>query len=122
MLSVPGAQTVGGYSFFGDSYVYVIFWEDTDMYCAKASVGVLSQVCAPSLPSNARRNWGQMQRGVGWVYLYALVDKNRSKTIWVNYVHCKTGSWSYELQTVPGVSLKLAAIWRPWLNSINVEC
>ena len=54
MLSVPGAQTVRGYSFFGDSYVYIIFDEDTDLYWARSRVlEYLSQV-TPSLPSNAK--------------------------------------------------------------------
>ena len=54
MLSVPGAITVRGYSFFGDSFVYVIFDEDTDLYWARSRVlEYLSQV-APSLPATAR--------------------------------------------------------------------
>ena len=75
MLSVPGAVTVRGYSFFGDSYVYVIFDEDTDLYWARSRVlEYLSQV-APSLPAAARPQLGPDATGVGWVYLYALVDR-----------------------------------------------
>jgi len=75
MLSVPGAVTVRGYSFFGDSFVYVIFDEDTDLYWARSRVlEYLSQV-APSLPASARPQLGPDATGVGWVYLYALVDK-----------------------------------------------
>ena len=75
MLSVPGAQTVRGYSFFGDSYVYVIFDENTDMYWARSRVlEYLSQV-APNLPEQARPQLGPDATGVGWVYLYALVDR-----------------------------------------------
>ena len=63
MLSVPGAQTVRGFSFFGDSYVYVIFDDDTDLYWARARVlEYLSQV-APSLPTQAKPQLGQMPRG-----------------------------------------------------------
>ena len=67
MLSVPGAVTVRGYSFFGDSYVYVIFDEDTDAYWARSRVlEYLSQV-APTLPANARPQLGPDATGVGWV-------------------------------------------------------
>ena len=66
MLSVPGAVTVRGYSFFGDSYVYVIFDEDTDLYWARSRVlEYLSQV-APSLPNNAKPQLGPDATGVGW--------------------------------------------------------
>ena len=74
MLSVPRASTVRGYSFFGDSYVYVIFEEGTDIYWARSRVlEYLSQV-APSLPSGARPQLGPDATGVGWVYIYALTD------------------------------------------------
>ncbi|MCK5866477.1 MAG: efflux RND transporter permease subunit, partial [Marinobacter adhaerens] len=81
MLSVPGAKTVRGYSFFGDSYVYVIFDEDTDMYWARSRVlEYLSQV-APSLPDSARPQLGPDATGVGWVYLYALVDRTGNQDL-----------------------------------------
>ncbi len=76
MLSVPGAATVRGFSFFGDSYVYVIFDEGTDLYWARTRVlEYLSQV-APSLPATARPQLGPDATGVGWVYIYALVDRS----------------------------------------------
>lgn len=103
MLSVPGAVTVRGYSFFGDSYVYIIFDEETDLYWARSRVlEYLSQV-APSLPENARPQLGPDATGVGWVYLYALVDKtNRTDLSQLRSLQ----DWflKYELQTVPGVS------------------
>ncbi|ETI60464.1 efflux RND transporter permease subunit [Marinomonas profundimaris] len=103
MLSVPGAQTVRGYSFFGDSYVYVIFDEDTDMYWARSRVlEYLSQV-APSLPSNARAQLGPDATGVGWVYLYALVDKTGQNDL-SQLRSLQDWFLKYELQTVPGVS------------------
>ena len=77
MLAVPGATTVRGYSFFGDSFVYVLFDDNTDLYWARARVlEYLSQV-APSLPASARPQLGPDATGVGWVYQYALVDRNR---------------------------------------------
>lgn len=76
MLSVPGAQTVRGYSFFGDSFVYVIFKEGTDLYWARSRVlEYLSQVQS-RLPAGAKPALGPDATGVGWVYEYALVDKS----------------------------------------------
>src|SRR5690625_774612 len=75
MLSVPGAKTVRGYSFFNDSFVYVIFEDDTDLYWARSRVlEYLSQV-APTLPPEARPALGPDATGVGWVYQYALIDR-----------------------------------------------
>lgn len=103
MLAVPGAETVRGYSFFGDSYVYIIFNDNTDMYWARSRVlEYLSQVL-PNLPDNAKPTLGPDATGVGWVYSYVLQDKSgkhdlselRSYQDWF---------LKYELQTVNGVS------------------
>ena len=103
MLSVPGAVTVRGYSFFGDSYVYVIFDEETDAYWARSRVlEYLSQV-APTLPANARPQLGPDATGVGWVYLYALVDRTGKHDI-SQLRSLQDWFLKYELQTVPGVS------------------
>ncbi|WP_338353309.1 efflux RND transporter permease subunit [Thalassolituus oleivorans] len=103
MLSVPGAVTVRGYSFFGDSYVYVIFNEKTDLYWARSRVlEYLSQV-APTLPANARPQLGPDATGVGWVYLYALVDRTGQHDI-SQLRSLQDWFLKYELQTVPGVS------------------
>lgn len=103
MLSVPGAVTVRGYSFFGDSYVYVIFDEDTDLYWARSRVlEYLSQV-APTLPVNARPQLGPDATGVGWIYLYALVDRSGRHDI-SQLRALQDWFLKYELQTVPGVS------------------
>ena len=103
MLSVPGAEVVRGYSFFGDSYVYVIFNEDTDLYWARSRVlEYLSQV-APSLPDNAKPQLGPDATGVGWVYLYALVDKSGKHDI-SQLRSLQDWFLKYELQTVSGVS------------------
>nr|WP_299246052.1 efflux RND transporter permease subunit [uncultured Halomonas sp.] len=108
MLSVPGAVTVRGYSFFGDSYVYVIFDEETDPYWARSRVlEYLSQV-APTLPSNARPQLGPDATGVGWVYLYALVDRTGEHDI-SQLRSLQDWFLKFELQTVPGVS-EVAAI------------
>ncbi len=103
MLSVPGAVTVRGYSFFGDSYVYVIFDEDTDPYWARSRVlEYLSQV-APTLPDSARPQLGPDATGVGWVYLYALIDKTGQHDL-SELRSLQDWFLKYELQTVSGVS------------------
>ena len=108
MLSVPGSKTVRGYSFFGDSYVYVIFDDKTDIYWARSRVlEYLSQV-APSLPENARPQLGPDATGVGWVYLYALVDRTGKNDL-SQLRSLQDWFLKYELQTVPGVS-EVAAI------------
>jgi len=103
MLSVPGAKTVRGYSFFGDSFVYIIFDDDTDLYWARSRVlEYLSQV-APNLPENARPQLGPDATGVGWVYLYALVDKTGQHDI-SQLRSLQDWFLKFELQTVSGVS------------------
>ncbi len=75
MLSVPGAKTVRAYSFFGDSFVYVLFEDGTDLYWARSRVlEYLNQIQA-RLPATARSSLGPDATGVGWIYEYALVDK-----------------------------------------------
>ncbi len=103
MLSVPGAVTVRGFSFFGDSFVYVIFDDDTDIYWARSRVlEYLSQVSA-TLPSNAKPQLGPDATGVGWIYLYALIDKTGQHDI-SQLRSIQDWFLKYELQTVPGVS------------------
>ncbi len=76
LLAVPGATTVRGFSFFGDSFVYVVFEDGTDLYWARSRVlEVLSQA-TPRLPPAARASLGPDATGVGWVYQYALVDRS----------------------------------------------
>ncbi|HHH44321.1 MAG TPA: efflux RND transporter permease subunit [Gammaproteobacteria bacterium] len=103
MLSVPGAVAVRGYSFFGDSFVYVIFSDDTDLYWARSRVlEYLSQV-SDQLPAGARPRLGPDATGVGWIYQYALLDRSGKHDL----AELRTlQDWflKYELQTVPGVS------------------
>lgn len=103
MLAVPGATTVRGYSFFGDSFVYVLFDDNTDLYWARARVlEYLSQV-APNLPASARPQLGPDATGVGWVYQYALVDKTGKHDL-SELTSLQNWFLKYELQTVNGVS------------------
>jgi len=103
MLSVPGAQTVRGFSFFGDSFVYVIFDDDTDLYWARSRVlEYLSQV-APNLPEGAKAQLGPDATGVGWVYVYALQDQTGQHDL-SQLRSIQDWFLKYELQTVSGVS------------------
>ena len=103
MLAVPGAETVRGYSFFGDSYVYIIFNDDTDMYWARSRVlEYLSQV-APNLPPSAKPTLGPDATGVGWIYSYVLQDKTGQHDL-AELRSLQDWFLKYELQTVDGVS------------------
>ncbi len=103
MLSVPKATNVRGYSFFGDSYVYVIFEDGTDLYWARSRVlEYLSQV-ASKLPPDARPELGPDATGVGWVYEYALVDRTGEHDL-SQLRSIQDWFLKYELQTVAGVS------------------
>lgn len=103
MLSVPGARTVRGYSFFGDSFVYVLFDEGTDIYWARSRVLEYLNQVQSRLPPTAKPSLGPDATGVGWVFEYALVDRTgrhdlsqlRSLQDW--FVR-------FELKTIPGVA------------------
>ena len=108
MLAVPGAKTVRGYSFFNDSFVYIIFEDGTDLYWARSRVlEYLSQV-APQLPDAAKPALGPDATGVGWVYQYALVDKTGQHNL-ADLRSLQDWFLKYELQTIEGVS-EVAAI------------
>ena len=103
MLSVPGAKVVRGFSFFGDSFVYVLFEDGTDPYWARSRVlESLSQVQS-RLPAQARPALGPDATGVGWIYTYALVD--RSGRMDAGQLRALQ-DWflKYELKTVPDVA------------------
>ncbi len=103
MLSVPGAKTVRGYSFFGDSYVYVIFEDGTDIYWARSRVlEYLNQVTG-QLPSTARPALGPDATGVGWIYEYALIDRSGGHDL-SQLRSIQDWFLKYELQTVEGVA------------------
>jgi Cu(I)/Ag(I) efflux system membrane protein CusA/SilA len=103
MLSVPGARTVRGYSFFGDSFVYIIFEDGTDLYWARSRVLEYLNQVQGRLPPQARSSLGPDATGVGWVFQYALVDRSgrhdlgqlRSLQDWL---------LRFELKSVPGVA------------------
>ena len=76
MLSVPKAVTVRGYSFFGDSYVYIIFEDGTDLYWARSRVLEYLNQVSSQLPDGAKPALGPDATGVGWIFEYALVDRS----------------------------------------------
>jgi Cu(I)/Ag(I) efflux system membrane protein CusA/SilA len=103
LLSVPRATTVRGYSFFGDSYIYVIFEDGTDLYWARSRVLEYLSQAAGQLPANAKPALGPDATGVGWIYEYALVDRSGRRDL-AQLRSLQDWFLKYELQTVPGVS------------------
>ena len=103
LMAVPGATTVRGYSFFGDSFVYVLFEDGTDLYWARSRVLEYLSQAAGRLPAGVTPALGPDATGVGWIYQYALVDRSgrhdlsqlRSLQDWF---------LKFELQAVPGVA------------------
>ena len=103
MLSVPGATAVRGYSFFGDSFVYVLFDDDTDLYWARSRVLEYLNQVATRLPAGAQPTLGPDASGVGWVFEYALVDRTGGHDL-AQLRSIQDWFLRYELQTVPGVA------------------
>ena len=103
MLSVPGARVVRGYSFTGDSFVYVLFDDGTDLYWARSRVlEYLSQVQS-RLPEGAKAALGPDATGVGWIYEYALVDRTGQHDL-AQLRSLQDWFLRFELKTVPGVA------------------
>ena len=103
MLSVPGAKTVRGYSMFGDSFVYILFEDGTDLYWARSRVLEYLNQVQSRLPKEARTALGPDATGVGWIYEYALID--RSHRLDVSQLRALQ-DWflKYELKSVPNVA------------------
>jgi Cu(I)/Ag(I) efflux system membrane protein CusA/SilA len=103
MLSVPGAKVVRGYSFVGDSFVYVLFEDGTDLYWARSRVlEYLSQVQG-KLPAGATASLGPDATGVGWIYEYALIDKTGRHDL-AQLRSIQDWFLRFELKAVPGVA------------------
>ncbi|MFC4764674.1 efflux RND transporter permease subunit [Dyella koreensis] len=115
MLSVPGAKTVRGYSFFGDSYVYVLFDDSTDLYWARSRVlEYLSQV-RDRLPSGVSPALGPDATGLGWIYEYALIDRTGQHDLG-QLRALQDWFLRYQLKTVPDVAevASLGGMERAW--------
>ena len=103
MLSVPGAKTVRGYSFFGDSFIYILFDDKTDAYWARSRVVEYLNQVQSKLPPGATAALGPDATGVGWVYEYALVDRTGANDLGQLRA---LNDWflKLELKTVPDVA------------------
>ncbi len=103
MLAVPSAKVVRGYSFFGLSFVYVIFEDGTDMYWARSRVLEYLNYVSGRLPAGVTPTLGPDATGVGWVYEYALVDRSGRHDL-AELRSIQDWYLRYPLQTVPGVA------------------
>lgn len=103
MLSVPGAKTVRGFSAFGDSYVYVIFEDNTDLYWARSRVLEYLNQVQSKLPKGAVASIGPDATGVGWIFEYALVDKTGKHNL-AELRSLQDWFLKYELKALPNVS------------------
>jgi len=108
MLAVPYAQVVRGYSFFGISFIYIIFEDGTDLYWARSRVIEQLSSIAGQLPDGVNPTLGPDATGVGWIYEYALVDKTGKRDL-SDLRSIQDWYLNFELLTVPGVS-EVAAI------------
>lgn len=103
MLSVPGARVVRGYSFFGDSYVYVLFKDGTDLYWARSRVLEYLNQVQSRLPPGASSALGPDATGVGWIFQYALIDRSGKQDL-SQLRSLQDWFLKFELKTVPGVA------------------
>lgn len=104
LVSTPGARVVRGYSFFGQSLVYVIFEEGTDLYWARSRVQEMLASLGTALPAGVAPKLGPDASGVGWVYEYGLVTDSTNPVD--NRELRRIQDWTVKpaLQTVPGVA------------------
>lgn len=103
MLSVPGAKTVRGFSSFGDSYVYVIFEDGTDLYWARSRVLEYLNQVQGKLPSGVTSELGPDATGVGWIFEYALVDRTGKHDL-AELRSLQDWFLKFELKTIPNVA------------------
>ncbi|WP_454902689.1 efflux RND transporter permease subunit [Variovorax gossypii] len=103
MLSVPGAKTVRGFSFFGDSFVYVLFEDGTDLYWARSRVLEYLNQVQSRLPASAKASLGPDATGVGWVYSYSLLDRSGNHDL-SQLRALQDWFLKYELKTVANVA------------------
>ncbi len=103
MLSVPGAKTVRGFSQFGDSYVYVIFEDGTDLYWARSRVLEYLNQVQGKLPAGVSSEIGPDATGVGWIFEYALVDRSGKHDL-AELRSLQDWFLKFELKTIPNVA------------------
>src|SRR4029077_2666560 len=103
MMSVPGAKVVRGYSFFGDSFVYVLFEDGTDQYWARSRVLEYLNQVQGRLPAAAKPALGPDATGVGWIFEYALVDRGGGHDL-AQLRALQDWFLKYELKALPNVA------------------
>lgn len=103
MLSVPGAKAVRGFSFFGDSFVYVLFEDGTDLYWARSRVLEYLNQVQGRLPASAKASLGPDATGVGWIYQYALIDRTGQHDL-AQLRSLQDWFLKFELKTLPNVA------------------
>ena len=103
MLSVPGAKTVRGFSLFGDSFVYVLFEDGTDLYWARSRVLEYINQVQGRLPVGAKTSLGPDATGVGWIFQYALVDRSGQHDL-SELRALQDWFLKYELKSLPDVA------------------
>ncbi|QFU20615.1 efflux RND transporter permease subunit [Shewanella eurypsychrophilus] len=121
MLAVPGAKTVRGYSFFGDSYVYIIFEDGTDIYWARSRVLEYLNQVGSRLPQGVQPSLGPDASGVGWIFEYALVDRSgnldlsqlKSLQDWYLKLELQSVTGVSEVATVGGMELTYQIVIEP---------
>src|SRR5215468_8031552 len=121
MLSVPGVKAVRGYSFFGDSFVYIVFGDGTDLYWARSRVLEYLNQVQSRLPAGSKSSLGPDATGVGWIYEYALVDRSgthdlaelRALQDWFLKYELKTVSNVAEVATVGGMVKQYQVVLDP---------
>ena len=121
MLSVPKAKTVRGFSFFGDSYVYIIFEDGTDIYWARSRVLEYLNQVSDKLPEGVKTSIGPDASGVGWIYQYALIDKTgkndlselKSLQDWFLKIELQSVSGVSEVASVGGMELSYQIVLDP---------
>lgn len=103
LLGIPGAKTVRAYSFMGDSYVYVIFDDSTDVYWARSRISEHLSQASTILPPGVQPQIGPDATGVGWIYQYAITDSSNQHDL-ADLTRLQDWFIKQELQSVEGVS------------------
>jgi copper/silver efflux system protein len=103
LLSAPRVKNVRAQTMFGDSYVFVVFEDGTDLYWARSRVTEYLQQIAGKLPADVHPAIGPDATGAGWVFEYALVDRTHTHTL-ADLRALQDWYLRYRLETVPGVA------------------
>lgn len=103
LLSAPRVKNVRAQTMFGDSYVFVVFQDGTDLYWARSRVTEYLQQIAGKLPADVHPAIGPDATGAGWVYEYAIIDRSHTRSL-ADLRALQDWYLRYQLETVPGVS------------------